>query len=113
MNDRTKLPKWAQDAIFSLEYRITELEAALSERAYEPRYEGDEPRVFLRQNVGNEWREKALGGNYTTVIFRTPTDEVELKVSDRGGQLAIRADARDIAIHPEARNVVRLTGKGF
>lgn len=113
MSDRTKLPKWAQEELCTLEYRCKELTEALNDRAYESQYEGDEPRVFLLQTIEGRVHEKALGGNYTTVIYRTPVDEIAVSVTLWGGQLVIKANGRDIAIHPEASNVVRLTGKSF
>jgi hypothetical protein len=111
MHDWTKLPKWAQDEIYTCQQRVADLEDALSSREYASQYEGDEPRVFLRQPVGNESHEKAIGGSYTTVVFRTPTDCVEVSMTSSGGLFHIRASGGDIAIHPVASNAVFLTGK--
>lgn len=111
MPDITKLPKWAQDELSWATHRITELEvqldALLDESGYTPQWEGDMPRVFLRQSVGTRQVEKSIGGNYTSVVFRTATeDEVEVNLID--GKL-LKVVARGLAIYPEASNVVRVT----
>lgn len=111
MNDTTKLPKWAQDLISSLELRLKEATEAASNNEYAPQWEGDEARVFLQYSIGTKQYEKAIGGNYTRVVFRTPSAQIAVSTAERSKELQITANATDIAIYPLASNVIRLTGR--
>ena len=110
VTDIDRLPKWAQDRIRSLETELRDLHQLLSDEPYQPRWAEDAPRVFLHTMIGTSFIERAIAGGSATVVFRSVKSCVEVSISATRDGFAIRASARDIAIFPEASNVVRLEG---
>lgn len=109
-----RLPKGVQRHILSLENDIRDCRRLLSDAAYEPRWEGDTPRVFLVDHVANERQVKPIGGNFCTVRFNGDNGVViEVSTSLYGSETVVRASASGIAVMPEASNLVRLTGRDW
>jgi len=111
--DITKLPQWAQRKISVLKQTLRDAQRD-SLNNWTPRWEGDEPLVFLREMVGHRLVDRPIGGQYTSVVFRDgpgkDANQVEVGIP-LNGKLCIFVRARDLAFSPAAGNMGYLSGK--
>lgn len=111
--DIAKLPQWAQRKIAVLEQTLRDAQRD-SLNSWTPRWEGDEPLVFLREMVGHRLVDRPIGGSYTAVVFRDgpgeDANQVEIGTT-LNGRLFIYARARDLMAAPTAGNMMYLFGK--